>query len=29
VTATPAEHLAQLAASGPRGEFTLLIPADG
>ena len=29
VTATPAEHLARLAASGPRGEFTLLIPADG
>ena len=27
VTATPAEHLARLAATPPRGEFTLLIPA--
>ena len=29
VTATPAEHLARLAATAPRGEFTLLIPATG
>jgi len=29
VTATPAEHLARLAATPPRGEFTLLIPAAG
>jgi len=29
VTATPAEHLARLAAKPPRGEFTLLIPAAG
>jgi 16S rRNA (cytidine1402-2'-O)-methyltransferase len=29
VTATPAEHLARLAATAPRGEFTLLIPAAG
>ena len=27
VTATPAEHLARLAATPPRGEFTVLIPA--
>jgi len=27
VTATPAEHLARLAATAPRGEFTVLIPA--
>ena len=29
VTATPGEHLARLAATPPRGEFTLLIPAAG
>ena len=29
VTATPAVHLARLAAAAPRGEFTLLIPAGG
>jgi 16S rRNA (cytidine1402-2'-O)-methyltransferase len=29
VTATPAMHLARLAATAPRGEFTLLIPAAG
>jgi 16S rRNA (cytidine1402-2'-O)-methyltransferase len=29
VTATPAVHLARLAAAAPRGEFTLVIPADG
>ncbi len=29
VTATPAVHLARLAATAPRGEFTLLIPASG
>jgi 16S rRNA (cytidine1402-2'-O)-methyltransferase len=29
VTASPAEHLARLAAAPPRGEFTLLIPAAG
>jgi len=27
VTATPAEHLARLAAASPRGEFTVVIPA--
>ena len=27
VTATPAVHLARLAAAEPRGEFTLVIPA--
>jgi 16S rRNA (cytidine1402-2'-O)-methyltransferase len=27
VSATPAEHLARLAATPPRGEFTLVIPA--
>ncbi len=29
VTATPAVHLARLAAAVPRGEFTLVIPAAG
>jgi len=29
VTATPAVHLARLAAAAPRGEFTLVIPAHG
>jgi len=29
VTATPAVHLARLAAAAPRGEFTLVIPARG
>jgi 16S rRNA (cytidine1402-2'-O)-methyltransferase len=29
VTATPAVHLARLAAAAPRGEFTVLIPAGG
>jgi 16S rRNA (cytidine1402-2'-O)-methyltransferase len=29
VTATPAVHLARLAAAAPRGEFTLVIAADG
>jgi len=29
VTATPAAHLVRLAASQPRGEFTLVIPAVG
>jgi 16S rRNA (cytidine1402-2'-O)-methyltransferase len=29
VTATPAVHLARLAAATPRGEFTLVIPAAG
>ena len=29
VTATPAAHLVRLAASEPRGEFTLVIPAVG
>jgi 16S rRNA (cytidine1402-2'-O)-methyltransferase len=29
VTATPAVHLARLAAATPRGEFTVLIPAGG
>ncbi|MGH7348235.1 MAG: SAM-dependent methyltransferase, partial [Candidatus Rokuibacteriota bacterium] len=29
VTATPAVHLARLAAASPRGEFTVVIPAGG
>ena len=29
VTGTPAVHLARLAATAPRGEFTLVIPAAG
>ena len=29
VTATPAEHLARLAAAPPRGEFTVVIPGAG
>jgi 16S rRNA (cytidine1402-2'-O)-methyltransferase len=29
VTATPAAHLVRLAASEPRGEFTLVIPSVG
>ena len=29
VTATPAEHLARLAAALPRGEFTVVIPGGG
>ena len=29
VTATPAVHLARLAAAAPRGEFTLVIPPAG
>jgi len=29
VTASPAVHLARLAAAAPRGEFTVLIPAGG
>ena len=29
VTATPAAHLARLAAAEVRGEFTLVIPAAG
>jgi 16S rRNA (cytidine1402-2'-O)-methyltransferase len=29
VTATPAVHLARLAAATPRGEFTVVIPAGG